>query len=125
MQALIDATGGVKGDDKTPNWYAFEKLADRCTFIKESATTRYGELSKKIKGLLIGGERFITRVGVWRQEEMTAKRSEALLKNAEAFSWQVVNNCNPITNGQPRRVTEGLLVPVGSGNFKLRTESIE
>lgn len=123
VQALIDATGGVKGDDKNPDWYAFEKLAGKCDLIKSESQSRYGEPTKKVKGVLIAGERFITRVGEWMQEQLTPALRAALKTGGSPFTWKVVNKCNPIAGDSHRMVSEGLLVPLGNGNFKLREAS--
>lgn len=124
VQRLIEVTGGTKDDEKKPNWYEFERCNVAVEFIKTDAATRYGEETKKIKGLLINGARFITRIGQWMQEELTPAREAALKTGGSPFTWKVVNNCNPLVNGQPRRISEGLLMPIGGGNYKLRTEGI-
>jgi len=122
IQQLIDATGGTKDDEKTPNWYEFERNTTPCEFIKEEFTTRYGETAKKIKGLLINGAEFMTRIGDWLQEEITPKRAAALKTGDSLFTWKVVDNCNPVTTKKPFRDTLGLCVPIGSGLLKIRTE---
>lgn len=121
IQELIDATGGKKGDDVLPNWQRFEQLAHKAQLIKEQAQSKYGETVKKIKGVYVAGQEFITRIGEWKQETLSAKRSEARKENGHVFSWKVGNNCN-FQLSQPIKMGDSLLMPVGGNDFKLRYE---
>ncbi|WP_218397973.1 replication endonuclease [Alteromonas lipotrueae] len=124
IQQLIDATGGTKDDEKVPDWYAFEKLAHKCELIKETDTARYGEEMKRIKGIVINGAEFVTRVGVWVQEQVTPARSEALKTGDSLFTWKVVDNCNHAIENCAVVTDNGVIMATADGILKLRVDEV-
>lgn len=99
LSKLKDATGGEKGDDKTPNWYAFTKLLE-CNSVQllkdKDLTTRYGEPAERIRGIIVNGVTYITRIGNWiKQRKQTANK-----QSGSSAPWMVVTNCNFSNKGE-------------------------
>lgn len=100
---LINATGGRKGDDKTPSWITFTKLVNQHSVALDKVERRseaYNDKVNIIKGVVIAKTVIQTRDGEWVREFLTASRREALKASGSLRSWTGENNCNQ-SGGSP------------------------
>lgn len=103
VDSLINATGGKKGDDKTPSWLTFTALVNQhgVTLDKiERRSDAYNDKVSIIKGVIVNNKAIQTRVGEWVREFLTAARRDALRANGSLRPWTGENNCNQ-SGGSP------------------------